>query len=224
MEMDCVPLISDMGSTSNFAKDIKFIKSKDYSSLLVRRIDHTKYSSDKVKELSLRSVSTFESSVAYLFAVGFQGDLVLWTPDMRILDRHFVYQDRVKRQLVEIRRAVCSPDLPKGKYLFCAPESSYEYFKDKLSDISSLEFVLVKNDTLGGSTVVGGLLTFSDIALALSGVDVSKYQGFFVTSEMISKQYPGCDMLGVTIENITEQVGIHCLPIGLVRNLHDTLE
>lgn len=135
------------------------IKAKE---ILVRRVEYTKFSPDKLNTISYKSIEKYENCVSFLktnysfikFTVPYLDEIYLNGEENEYFSAGIERLENLKIRFITENNTffnvVCS-------------ESSYEYFKKHLLDFPNVKVNLVKNELYGGSVTIAGLLNHEDI-------------------------------------------------------------
>jgi hypothetical protein len=168
------------------------IKAKE---ILVRRVEYTKFSPEKLNTISYKSIENYEGCVNFLktnypfikFTVPYLDEVYLngeeneyFSSGMERLENLKV---RFSNETNNFFNVVCSA-------------SSYEYFKKHLIDFSNVKVNLVKNELYGGSVTVAGLLNHEDIIRDF----IPEKNGVIV----LPKEMYDCDENDITGRHISE--------------------
>lgn len=135
---------------------------KKVRQILVRRMEHTEASQQKLKELSTACINNYEECITWV--KNNYPDVVFTVPVLKDVfrggnDEYFIDADaRISKQKEYIS------SLPKGTFvnLIC-PLSGYEYFTNAFKDMPNVKTNLIENHLYGGSVSVAGLLNHQDI-------------------------------------------------------------
>jgi len=135
------------------------IKAKE---ILVRRVEYTKFSPDRLNAISYKSINGYEACVEYLkdqfpfvkFTVPYLSDVFLEGEE-----NEYLSQGKERLRLLKDHLKVESKD----HFNIVCPESSYDYFNEQLSDFPNADVYVVKNELYGGSVTIAGLLNHEDI-------------------------------------------------------------
>lgn len=135
---------------------------KKVKQILVRRMEHTKYSSNKLKLLSNECINNYEECISWIKSN--YPKVVFTVPKLLPAFRggsneYFEDADRrIKMQKLMIKK------LPKETFvnIICS-ESTYDYFTNAFKKFPNVKTNLVLNHMYGGSVTVSGLLNHKDI-------------------------------------------------------------
>lgn len=154
------------GKLDELKRDLELLYSlginKVAKQILVRRIEHTDTSQQRLKTLSRASIDGYERCIEWLSAN--YPDVVFTVPVLRDSykggnNEYFIeaeeHIDRQKKIISEL-----SEDTFIN--LIC-PMSGYEYFTKAFIDYPNVQTNLVENHLYGGSVTVAGLLNHADI-------------------------------------------------------------
>lgn len=130
--------------------------------ILVRRIEHTATSQQRLKILSGASIEGYEECISWVKRN--YPDVIFTVPFLKEVFRggnneYFIEaQERIdlQKQIIETLPQSCVINL-------ISPESGYEYFSKVYSGYQNVKVNLVKNRLYGGSVTVAGLLNHGDI-------------------------------------------------------------
>lgn len=215
-DVNSFPILSSIDNVPYLARDLDILRSKkSVNSLLFRQIEYTKFSNKKATDCAITSTANFERNLSYLTSMATDFTKTYWCPDVIFCRKYNVFVPELEEQLVHIDK--CIGELPQGNYLFCAPQSSFSFFKEEYANRKNIEVVEVINTVLGGSVTVAGLTLFCDVIKAIRQYDLSAYSGFIISNDMLVP-HRRCDLLAITPESAAAEVGIPCYPMGLTRN------
>lgn len=135
------------------------VKAKE---ILVRRVEYTKFSPDKLNTISYQSIETYESCVTFLKAnYPFVKFTVPYLSDVFLDGEENEYLTQGKERLKGLKEKLQTES--QNHFNVICPESSYKYFKHELSSFENTDVYLVKNELYGGSVTIAGLLNHEDI-------------------------------------------------------------
>jgi len=158
--------------------------------ILVRRIEHTKYSQLGLNSISDKSINGYEECVRYLRV--FHPEVVYTVPYLTDAYRggsneYFIEAD----QRIKMLRTKMKLGENESYDLICS-ESSYQYFSAAFQENNNVIIHTIRNDLYGGSTTVAGLLNMQDIC---SQIPTGNVKGTLVLPfEMYNCKQ--CDILG----------------------------
>jgi NifB/MoaA-like Fe-S oxidoreductase len=193
----------DMGSVDILKADLTDIYSlKKIEKFQLRRIEHSKFHTEEVVDLSKKSISNYENSLLYVQKSYPQS--TYWTPYLR-------YDLKNSSKLTGIYSylsSVCNflSNHKDKKYLFCSAESSYDLWSIWLRGIENVSVCEVKNNTYGGSITVAGLLTFEDVAETIKKTNITGISGLLLPKIMLNSAFT--DLNGTTIIDFEKKVGL----------------
>ena len=198
----------DMGSTDILRQDMEELdeietrRSTRIRKVQLRRIEHSRFHSQKAIELSRRSIANYETSVRWLKEN--RPHMTYWAPYVRLdltnsskIDASYKYLAMIKAWL---------DDHDGERVLLCFAESAYDIWKRWLSGLESVTSVNVKNQTYAGSITVAGLMTFEDIAQALKEYSLKDVDWVLVPQVMLNSAR--CDMRGVSAMDFAREIGV----------------
>ena len=130
--------------------------------ILVRRVEYTKFSPEKLNAISYASIDGYEKCVSFLkenypvvkFTVPYLSDIFLDGEENE-------YLSQGKERLKSLREKFSSET--ETNFNVICPESSFTYFKQELASYKNVDVYLVKNELYGGSVTIAGLLNHEDI-------------------------------------------------------------
>lgn len=194
----------DLGDTEVLKADIAELNSiKKMDRFQLRRTEYSRFHSEDAIALSKKSIANYENSLAWVQSN--YPSATFWSPYLR----YDLKKPEKMRNAYNYLAAAC--DLlskhKDKKYLFCAAESSYDLWNIWLRAFSNVKVILVKNNTYAGSVTVAGLLTFSDIEVAIKGIDVSGIDGVLIPRIMLNKSMS--DLNGVSIVDFHSKIKIY---------------
>jgi len=188
------------GDIDSLRKDLDLLRNlgvdQRANEILVRRIEHTKYSHLGLNSISDRSINGYEECVGYLRVL--HPEVVYTVPYLTDAFRggsneYFIEAD----QRIKMLTARMKLEANESYDLICS-ESSYQYFSAVFQGNTSVNIHLVRNELYGGSTTVAGLLNIPDICSQVHPGDV---KGTLVLPfEMYNCKQ--CDILGNHISAI----------------------
>lgn len=130
--------------------------------ILVRRVEYTKFSPERLNEISYKSIDGYESCVTYLKAnYPFVKFTVPYLSDVYLDGEENEYLTQGKERLRTLKEKFKSES--QQHFNVICPESSYKYFKEELRESHNTDVYLVKNELYGGSVTIAGLLNHEDI-------------------------------------------------------------
>ena len=194
----------DMGDNEILKADIEEIMSlnQNIKSFQLRRIEHSKFHIEDAIALSKKSIANYDNAINFIRDN--YPDSTYWTPYLK-----YDFRNSKKMTGVYSYAANIFDFLYKNrekKYLFCSAESSYDFWKEHLKNISNVNVCLIKNNTYGGSVTVAGLMTFNDISLAVKEADTTGISGLMIPKIMVNKAFE--DLNGQTIVQFEKEIGI----------------
>lgn len=169
---------------------------KKAKQILVRRIEHTETSHQRLKRLSQASISGYEHCIEWLTRN--YPDVVFTVPILKDCYRgggneYFIEADEhIKRQ----KRIIAQ--LPEDTFInLVCPQSGYEYFTNAYKTYPNVQTHLVENHLYGGSVTVAGLLNHNDIR---DQFHPTRNGIIFLPEEMYNSE--GRDLKGEKIEEL----------------------
>ena len=130
--------------------------------ILVRRVEYTKFSPDRLNEISYKSIDGYESCVTYLKAnYPFVKFTVPYLSDVFLDGEENEYFTEGKERLLNVKKRF-SEEQNTFFNVICSA-SSYKYFSSDLQYFSNVKVHLVENQLYGGSVTIAGLLNHEDI-------------------------------------------------------------
>ncbi len=129
--------------------------------ILVRRIEHTKESNDRLLEISRRCIAGYEKAVEFLNRN--YPEVVFTVPMLKDC-----YRGGGNEYFIDAENRIAELKTVFARHQGCricvvCAESGYEYFSNALANIPHVTTHLVRNRLYGGSVTVAGLLNHRDI-------------------------------------------------------------
>lgn len=170
---------------------------KKVRQILVRRMEHTKTSQQKLKRISHSSINGYEECTSWVKQN--YPDVVFTVPSL--LDQfrggsneYFIDADE---RISKLKQVIVGLPTDISINLIC-PLSGYDYFTEAFRDFPNL----IHNQLYGGSVCVAGLLNHRDIR---EQFHPCKNDLMIMPSEMYNAD--GCDLLGERIEDLSNYFG-----------------
>ena len=130
--------------------------------ILVRRIEHTSTSQQRLKGLSQSSIDGYEKCIEWL-SVNYP-KVVFTVPELKDCFRGGNNEYFIEAEEHIARQKKIISQLPKDVFInLICPVSGYDYFTKAFKDYPNVQTNLVKNHLYGGSVTVAGLLNHGDI-------------------------------------------------------------
>lgn len=130
--------------------------------ILVRRVEYTKFSPEKLNSISYASIDGYEKCVNYLKVnYPFVKFTVPFLDDVYLNGEENEYFSQGKERLANLKSRFLK-DSGTFFNIIC-PESSFNYFSKELEGINNINIHLIKNELYGGSVTIAGLLNHEDI-------------------------------------------------------------
>ncbi len=130
--------------------------------ILVRRVEYTKFSPDRLNEISYKSIDGYESCVTYLKAnYPFVKFTVPYLDEVYLNGEENEYFTEGKERLLNIKNRFSNEQTTFFNVVCSA--SSYKFFNNDLQDFQNVKVHLVENQLYGGSVTIAGLLNHEDI-------------------------------------------------------------
>ncbi len=135
------------------------IKAKE---ILVRRVEYTKFSPERLNTISYQSIDTYENCVSFLKEkYPFVKFTVPYLSDVFLDGEENEYLTQGKERLKHLKE-ILKNEQNKNFNIIC-PDSSFSYFKSELLNFDNTRVYNVKNELYGGSVTIAGLLNHEDI-------------------------------------------------------------
>lgn len=162
--------------------------------ILVRRIEHTSTSQQRLKVLSQSSIDGYEKCIEWL-RVNYP-KVVFTVPELKDCFRGGNNEYFIEAEEHIARQKKIISQLPKDVFvnLIC-PNSGYDYFTKAFKDYPNVQTNLVKNHLYGGSVTVAGLLNHGDI---IEQFHPKRNDVMFLPEEMYNSE--GRDLKGEKME------------------------
>lgn len=182
------------GNLDEIKKDLELLYNlgvnKRVRQILVRRMEHTSTSQQRLKDLSQACIDNYEKCITWVKAN--YPEVIFTVPILKDVFRggnneYFIEADkRIEAQKNIIKQ------LPKKTFvnLIC-PLSGYDYFTKAFEGYENVKTNLIKNNLYGGSVSVAGLLNHKDI---MEQFHPEKNDLMIIPSEMYNVD--GVDLLG----------------------------
>lgn len=182
------------GNLDEIKKDLELLYNlgvnKRVRQILVRRMEHTSTSQQRLKDLSQACIDNYEKCITWVKAN--YPEVIFTVPILKDVFRggnneYFIEADkRIEAQKNIIKQ------LPKKTFvnLIC-PLSGYDYFTKAFEEYENVKTNLIKNNLYGGSVSVAGLLNHKDI---MEQFHPEKNDLMIIPSEMYNVD--GVDLLG----------------------------
>jgi len=198
------------GSFDDLKADIEMLLNLDWHNkgqeILVRRIENTDLSQGELFNISQKSIDSYVECIDFLkknypmvkFTVPFLRD------EFRGGDNeYFIDADN---RINEIKKIL--EKYSNKIFGIILPESSFEYFKERLHLYDNIKFNLVKNKLYGGSVTVAGLLNHNDIfeQYELNNIDI-----LFLPLEMYDTE--NNEITGKSINKLEEKLKVEAWKI-----------
>ena len=154
------------GNLEDLKRDIELLYSlgveKKAKQILVRRIEHTATSQQRLKVLSQASIDGYERCIEWLSSN--YPNIVFTVPVLKDSFRGGSNEYFIEAEEHIARQKMIISGLPKDTIvnLIC-PMSGYEYFTKAFKDYPNVKTNLIENHLYGGSVTVSGLLNHDDI-------------------------------------------------------------
>lgn len=154
------------GNLEDLKRDIELLYSlgveKKAKQILVRRIEHTATSQQRLKVLSQASIDGYERCIEWLSSN--YPNIVFTVPVLKDSFRGGSNEYFIEAEEHIARQKMIISGLPKDTIvnLIC-PVSGYEYFTKAFKDYPNVKTNLIENHLYGGSVTVSGLLNHDDI-------------------------------------------------------------
>lgn len=173
--------------------------------ILVRRIEHTKYSPNKLKQISMKSIIKFAECAKMLKC---EYPFVKFT--VPVLDN--VYEEGtvsyIKRAKIILNKIIHAIENNCDKnFLLLSPVSTYSFFEQSLSQYSNIKIQQIRSLTYGGSITVAGLMTNEDILLQVKNIE--KINFIILPKVMYDKTY--LDIAGNAMHELEEYFNVKIL-------------
>ena len=167
---------------------------KKAKQILVRRIEHTSTSQQRLKVLSQSSIDGYEKCIEWL-SINYP-EVVFTVPELKDCFRGGNNEYFIEAEEHVTRQKTIISQLPKDVFvnLIC-PVSGYDYFTKAFKDHPNVQTNLVKNHLYGGSVTVAGLLNHGDI---IEQFHPKKNDVMFLPEEMYNSE--GRDLQGEKME------------------------
>lgn len=167
-------------SLRTFRDDMKAIRDCGFKgSILVRRIEHTKYSSPETVEMSKASCDNYIKALEYAYEHDSDVHALPIIPDFKPIRKStaglFLNED-----MNELRRVLGELD---GPVLVLTSSFAHKWIKKSLPGV---DVEAIANRYYGGSIECAGLLVRDDLLYTLNGIDVSRYSHILLPSAMKS--------------------------------------
>ena len=164
--------------------------------ILVRRIEYTKYSQNRLNSLAKRSIDGYEECINFLN--GNFPSVIYTVPVLKEIYKggNNEYFDQAEERLIALKKRFVK-DRNNHFEVICS-DSGFPYFNKALSGFKNVKVHLVKNYLYGGSVTVSGLLNQPDI--------IAQFKPQFNNSiivlpkEMYNKD--SCDIMGNGINEL----------------------
>lgn len=190
------------GNLDDLKRDLDLLYSlgvnKKVRQILVRRIEHTKTSQTKLRELSSNCIEHYEECI--LWIKGNYPEVIYTVPILKEVYRggnneYFIDADK---RIANIKCIIDS--VPQGATInLICPLSGYEYFSQAFHSFSNVHTNLIKNNLYGGSVSVAGLLNHQDIRAQFHP---TKNNLMIMPNEMYNAY--GMDLLGEHISKLSD--------------------
>jgi hypothetical protein len=153
------------GSFDDLKADIEMLLDLDWhikgQEILVRRIENTDLSQGELFNISKNSIDSYVECINFLkknytmvkFTVPFLSDEYRGGDNEYFIDA----DKRINKIKIKLKENEFK------KFGIILPESSFNYFKNRLNIYENVDFFLIKNKLYGGSVTVAGLLNHKDI-------------------------------------------------------------
>ncbi len=154
------------GSLDELKRDLELLYSLGINEkarqILVRRIEHTDTSHQRLKVLSQASIDGYEKCIEWLSHN--YPEVVFTVPILKDCFRGGNNEYFIEADEHIARQKKIISELPKDCFvnLIC-PRSGYEYFTKAFKDYPNVRTNLIENHLYGGSVTVAGLLNHKDI-------------------------------------------------------------
>lgn len=153
------------GDLETLKKDLDLVYSFDLhrkaKEILVRRIEYTKYSDNKLNSIAIKSIKNYEDCVTFLNTN--YPEIIYTVPYLKDIFRggnNEYFQQADER--IDLILKKCS-NVPNRLFHILCSESVFDYFKTQFESNSNFKVHLIKNTLYGGSVTVAGLLNHYDI-------------------------------------------------------------
>lgn len=162
--------------------------------ILVRRIEHTSTSQQRLKGLSQSSIDGYEKCIEWL-SVNYP-KVVFTVPELKDCFRGGNNEYFIEAEEHIARQKKIISQLPKDVFInLISPVSGYDYFTKAFKDYPNVQTNLVKNHLYGGSVTVAGLLNHGDI---IEQFHPKRNDVMFLPEEMYNSE--GRDLKGEKME------------------------
>ena len=162
--------------------------------ILVRRIEHTSTSQQRLKGLSQASIDGYEKCIEWL-SVNYP-KVVFTVPELKDCFRGGNNEYFIEAEEHIARQKKIISQLPKDVFInLICPVSGYDYFTKAFKDYPNVQTNLVKNHLYGGSVTVAGLLNHGDI---IEQFHPKRNDVMFLPEEMYNSE--GRDLKGEKME------------------------
>lgn len=211
--LKCYPILSCVGDTDILKRDLEILNSYTWGDgLIFRRIDWTKMHNKEGAAFGRKSVSYFEKSVQYLTDIKY--DVFYWMVETELALKYKVepHCSDLPNQVQNIKNRL---EKLNGRCLFVSPDSSYQFWSRSLKDVDNVDVIIVENKFFGGSIIVAGLLTVSDIDAAISSVnDLKQYSLIALPFAMHLGTFKDC--IGQPLTSLSGRYGVQTEFMGNV--------
>lgn len=200
------------GNLVDLQRDIEYLLSLDVpmrcEQVLVRRIEHTRFSPKKLRDLSAESMARYEAAVALLRA-RFPG-VEYTVPYLEEAYRYskIEYFSDAEGRLTRLRERILSE--PQRYFHVVTPQSTHSYFAGELASFQNVTVYEVANQTYGGSVTVAGLLTNNDVLHVLDNFQIRN--GLVVLPrEMYDHDLN--DLFGAPLSELGQRYGVEAVAV-----------
>lgn len=135
------------------------VKAKE---ILVRRVEYTKFSPERLNMISYQSIEKYEECINFLkINYPFIKFTVPYLDEIYLNGEENEYFSEGKERLLSIKNRFSNE--PNTFFNVICSASSYRYFSNDLQNLSNAKVHLVENQLYGGSVTIAGLLNHEDI-------------------------------------------------------------
>lgn len=191
------------GNLDGLKQDLELLYSlnidKKAIEILVRRIEYTSYSQNKLNSLAYKSINGYEECVQYLKE---RHPSVIYTvPILKDVFRggNNEYFKQAEER-IQIQKRQIEKQQDRFFDIICS-DSSFDYFNNRLSSYQNVKVHLIKNNLYGGSVTVAGLLNHSDIISQFNPQSSSSI--IVLPHEMYN--HNSCDIMGKHMAELKEK-------------------
>lgn len=162
-------LIEPFWSLDVYKKDIEEIRKCGFSGVInTRRLEHSRYSTDKGKEMSIASCNIFEEAVYYSYSTDPKIGMCPTIPSIEIENPKHRYYNEMMSLQETITKDVSTFS---GKKLFISSLIAFPFWKNVFKDDDSVVVDRMENSLYGGSYSVAGLSCKKDVYTTVARYD-----------------------------------------------------